>query len=431
MEHYYKYIIRYFVLLIVYSVLVTMLIVLYPSVWSVIICLLMTPLFRTFLIVWTDKSFFSILANELDAKKFYSAIYEKLTCFTNRYRLSAELCVGNYQTVIAMASAGFSNTKSFRRKCTYLAYLSRVFFELRDDDNLAKTVDCFNKLQKENKLKRRMFLLYQEVEYYKAYLNKDYEQCIYLTEMHMKKIRKNSVIGKLQWLVSQRNLAIAYYEFGNVDKAKEIFQWFVENTPKFDSFYNISIKYLEAIESGNAPIPVLLTPDENEIIKYKNEFFSIEKNERIRKTVAIIFLVFAIVINIYNDYTKHTKAEYEAKIDAAVSEKYNNGRQLKFFNIEKDGEKVASLCLVDVDYELILTEIVSYDEGETLSILEIAKNIDFNTRYDKGPIGDYYIGFMVLSDKPSNEILNCSLEFEFIDNTYWLYVYYLEAKPLN
>ena len=270
---------------------------------------------------------------------------------------------------------------------------------------------------------------YYVFEYYKAFINKEYEQCICLTETYMKKIRKNSVNGKLQWLVAQKNLAIAYYEIGNIDKSKEIFQWFVENTPKLDAFYNTSVKYLESIESGSSIKFDSIIPDEKEMVKYESEFRSAEKKERMKKVVALIFCLFVIIMYIVSGYIRHTKEKYEAQLDAAVTEKYNNGRKLLFFNIEKDDKKVISICLIEDDYNLILAEIVSDDNGQTLDALEITENIDFNTLYDKKTVSGYYIGFTVLSDKPSGKILDYSLEFEFIDNTYWLYIDYVEKEP--
>ena len=292
-----------------------------------------------------------------------------------------------------------------------------------------ETGETFYQLQKESCFKKYILPRYYVFEYYKAFINKEYEQCICLTETYMKKIRKNSVNGKLQWLVAQKNLAIAYYEIGNIDKSKEIFQWFVENTPKLDAFYNTSVKYLESIESGSSIKLDSIIPDEKEMVKYESEFRSAEKKERMKKVVALIFCLFAIIMYIVSGYIRHTKEKYEAQLDAAVTEKYNNGRKLLFFNIEKDDKKVISVCLIEDDYNLILAEIVSDDNGQTLDALEITENIDFNTIYDKKTVSGYYIGFTVLSDKPSGKILDYSLEFEFIDNTYWLYIDYVEKEP--
>ena len=429
MKYYHKYLIRFFVLYAIYFIFAIALLFLYSSVWSFVICCLMLLLFRILLTVLADNIFFGILVNELDAKKFYNTIYEKLTRSTKRYRLCAEFYVGNYRTVIAMAINGFSNTKSFGRKCKYLVHLANSYFGLGDYENLVKTVETFYQLQKESCFKKYILPRYYVFEYYKAFINKEYEQCICLTETYMKKIRKNSVNGKLQWLVAQKNLAIAYYEIGNIDKSKEIFRWFVENTPKLDAFYNTSVKYLESIESGSSIKFDSIILDEKEMVKYESEFRSAEKKERMKKVVALIFCLFAIIMYIVSGYIRHTKEKYEAQLDAAVTEKYNNGRKLLFFNIEKDDKKVISVCLIEDDYNLILAEIVSDDNGQTLDALEITENIDFNTLYDKKTVSGYYIGFTVLSDKPSGKILDYSLEFEFIDNTYWLYIDYVEKEP--
>ena len=189
------------------------------------------------------------------------------------------------------------------------------------------------------------------------------------------------------------------------------------------------MKYLESIESGSSIKFDSIILDEKEMVKYESEFRSAEKKERIKKVVALIFCLFVIIMYIVSGYIRHTKEKYEAQIDAAVKEKYNNGRKLLFFNIEKDDKKVISICLIEDDYNLILAEIVSDDNGQTLDALEITENIDFNTLYDKKTVSGYYIGFTVLSDKPSGKILDYSLEFEFIDNTYWLYIDYVEKEP--
>ena len=250
MKNYHKYLIQCIPIYVIWFALLTFVSFFYRTAWSYALCLLVLLPCRLLEIFFVNKNFLSILSNELDAQKFYNTIYKKPPRPGMLYRVYAEWYIGNYQRVIDLASAGVKRTDNLRLRRIYLVYLARAYFNLRNLENLTKTVDAFDQLQKDNNRREKLLSRYPDFRYFKAYMNREYEECVLLTQIRMQKISKKHPIGKLQWLMNQCSCAIAYYEMGNIDKAKEIFQWFVETTPNLNLFYNLSMKYIEEIEKN-------------------------------------------------------------------------------------------------------------------------------------------------------------------------------------
>ncbi len=210
MKYYRRYRIQGIGLICGYIVFTMVLFFVFRSIWLYLSWLLVASLYGLAITILGRNIFYGVLSKELDAQKYYDTIY-----WAKRppgiLQLHAEWYIGNYKTMVAMASAGYESSKNLRWRCLYLTYLARAYFDLGDESNLTETIHTYCQIQKDNGRKRKRLLGEQSFQYYKAYVNGEYEQCVSLTEMAMKKIQKNRIMGKLNWLAHQSNLAIAYY----------------------------------------------------------------------------------------------------------------------------------------------------------------------------------------------------------------------------
>lgn len=285
-----------------------------------------------------------------------------------------------------------------------------------------------------------MFSAYPAFKYYRAYLDGEYETCVSLAETRKKNIKQTSATGKLTWLSAQINLAVAYYELGKLDQAKEIFRWFIDTKPLLTSFYNLSARYISAIDN-NEPITQLpLTLDEKEADKLEQEVQYFEKKlSRGKIFICALAVLFTLLI-VSNNYMRHEKdknyhnaiSKYEQNLNTALSEKYGDVDWHDAFNLKKGDDVLGSLCLIYTGDRFDLVEVVSYKSQETFILLPVREDIKKDTYYrSEALISDYYIGFTLTSEKPELDITAYPIIPVEINNaTYYFYIDYLETQPV-
>ena len=140
-----KYILQCSILFIVYLFVAIFLLFFYPSVLSLAICLLIILPCKLFVTYFANQNFIPILAQEFNAQKFYSTVYQTPFRPSAFYRLNAEWYIGNYKKLIDLSSAGFKHSKRIRLKCAYLASLARAYFETkRRSKNFYLVIRYFN-----------------------------------------------------------------------------------------------------------------------------------------------------------------------------------------------------------------------------------------------------------------------------------------------
>lgn len=411
MKAHHKYFLQGSILGVVYIFVAALLIFFYPSLLSYVFCLLLLLSYKFIVTYIANRNFITILAHEFNAQKFYSAIYQKPFRPSASYRINAEWYIGNYKKLIDLSSAGFKHSQSLHQKCFYLVYLARAYFDLRDFENLSETVTAFYQLKQDERKMQKLLSRYPAFQYYKAYLDKDFEQCVSLSQKRMEKIRQTRLVGKLQWLNNQSNLGVAYYELGNIEKAKEIFQWFIETTPNLNNFYDLSTNYLESIEKNCSPNSSHLTSDE-ETAKTVYEFLSYTRKNRIISIICFVLVIFAIggpIASYFWRYAEKSQeqheqtsaiAEFEKELNSAISKNYENATFVKYFYVENGEQFIDAFCLINNGDCLDLASIVTYDGGESLDLILLVEDLQISHDYSvKSVVSDYRITFCV-SDKP-------------------------------
>ncbi len=147
----YKYVFKFVSLNLIFCALSAVyFILLNVSLWSVLIYIVPCFYFRRFIIIFRDKKLMSPLYYECYSQKYYDIVNLMPLPLDIWFRLYAEEYMGNYDKLIALLSTYYEASKSIKEKCSALNDLARTYFNLRDRENLAKTIEKFNQLKKDN-----------------------------------------------------------------------------------------------------------------------------------------------------------------------------------------------------------------------------------------------------------------------------------------
>lgn len=419
-KYFRKYFFQCACLYVICFAMIIFLIVYYKAIWSILLSILLLILCRLLVKYFADKIFLSILIDELDAQKFHNAIYQKIMQPPLLYRLNAEWYMGNYEILINLSASTFHKTKNLTIKCVCLTYLARAYFDIRDIKNLGKTVDSFYELKNDNPKKNNLFSQYKVFNYYKAYINKDFQQCVYLAEEQLNDNSGANSKQKMRLLTGRCNCAIAYYETGDYNKAKEIFEYFIKTTPNLRNFTTLSQLYIDAIDNKDPSCLAcsICIKDTKE-----QEMIDIKKG-KIKGILIGIIGVFIIVFFVWTQFV--SRVSYEDKLKNALYKQYNQVQLIKYFDIEKEKEYIDTFCIIDTEDGLKLVSIVNNDNAlETVFLYE---GIDTDMYYYvKSAVSDYYIGF-TFNYSPS-EATNIYHEIDFVYDgvKYWISIDYIET----
>ncbi|MBR2721593.1 MAG: hypothetical protein IKB75_02320 [Clostridia bacterium] len=426
-----KYLLQFSIVFAIYLTIPLSLYFFHLTYWTIIAALVLWFPFRSFAIFLQNKNFFNILMNELDAQKFYNVVYEKPSFYPISCRLDAEWFVGNYAKLIALSSASLKNAKTVRWKASFLSYLARAYFEMHDHENLAKTVDAFYELPKYTRNPQRFLAKYPNLQYYKAYLDKDFEKCVTLIEKRTAYLEKKARNDKLYGLINRSNLAVEYYEIGEFEKAKEIFQQLMEVAPKMDNFYELSIRYINAIEHNESPT-LTLQVNEEESAKAEYEFCSTQKRRKreniIRAILMGILLTFLVSTTntlgtAYATYNEHKTyaAEFDAKLNDAISRKYDSDAKfIEYFVVMNGEDPLEAFCLVEVDGRLDLTSAVTPNNGETANLILLLEDIKIPGEYTvESAVSVYKITFYISDERLSESEYQQIVKYSHNGTNYW------------
>ena len=431
MKHHHKVMLQSFAFVVLEAVILALLAYFCPFVLALVLSFATIFLLERLRRTLASRKLMGILNKELNAQKFYDIIYQKPSFYHISYRLNAESYVGNYQNVIALSTAGWKNSSNVHWKAAFLSYSARAYFEMHDHENLAKTLDAFYELPKYTKKPQKFLAKYSTFQFYKAYLDQDFEQCVALAEGSAAKVRKNDPTKKLLQLAYQRQLAIVYYERGEFEKAKEIFRHLMEAAPNLNNFYELSARYINAIEQ-NGPPDLMLQVGQEEITQTERELFSLQKKAKKENIVAklatavICFLVGFLVLTsiaygeLYADY-KARLAEYEAKLNDAISRKYDSDAEfIKYFVVMNGEDHLETFCLVEVDGRLDLTSIVTSDNGETSKLRLLLEDIKIPGEYTvESAVSVYKITFYISDERLSESEYQQIVKYSHNGTNYW------------
>lgn len=429
-----RYILSSLFVLTLYIGAVVLVTCLYHNLWSFLICLVLYFPVKVLIRVLANKIIGSILFDNLDALKFQQVISDnKYFVPPLSYRINAALFTGEYQTVVNIASSQIQMKNcSVRKKYFYLSLLALIYFELRDFEKLKVLLTQYEELKAAYPSKSFLATPNPTWNYYWNFLEENYEDCKTICKEQKLELNPKAWDFKIKKLQNDFFHAVACYENGESNEAMECFKSIISYAPLMN-YADIAQAYLRTFKRNQPPVllDTEILPDSICHISNVKPASLVIRYCRVIKKVSICIITILILLSAVLDYVG-TKSEIEwcEKLDAALAEQYGQATSLITATAKKDGEIVDSLCLANVADRLTLVEVVTYDDGQTLAILEVVENIVWDTHYfTKNLAGDYYIGFAASSSMPSNEQLYFLEEFYFNGKSYWFYIDYVETTP--
>ena len=436
MKNYRKYYIECLIIHAIHFILAGFLVTYFDlAIWTILVSMVLHIPCVLLTFASANKNFISILSKERDALKFYDTVYKTPLRQSMLYRMNAEWYVGHYEKLIALSQTGYRQAKKSQSKALYLLYLARAYFDLRDFENLEKTVNEFCKLEQIDPKKAR----YGEAfKYYRAFLDKKFDICIFISEEQIKKNNTKTNNGKMILLTQKSNYAVACYENGDFDKAKEIFESFLDETPGLCNFKALSEKYLEAIEKKDDTVisSVIIEVDPDAAAP---DFHKIKKRNikaKILILVGIVIIITSLISHEYNEYKQEEKyqnelKQFEDEMKLAVAKSYSDFEILSHFAVYKDGKQIDCFIIIQTTEGIDLLQYVTYDGGITKDIIIAQNNILKSEAYCiEATAKGNFVGFTITDNRSSipSDVYECiSITVNNVEN--WFYIDYIEASP--
>ena len=403
------------------------------NLWSLLLCTLLLFPLRISVMIATNRVIGSVLTNELDAQKFVEIINYKHFAAPLSYRINAALASGNYQSVINMVDGMIhSNKCTAREKWFCLSIAARVYFEVRDDENLRLQVEEAEKLKDQYPRKQFLHASDSIFCYYRAFLEGDYRKCEEIINKRTAKEDLRKLNGRYVKLFNDFCLAVLSYEKGETAEAKVTFESIVVYAPKMNTA-TVSQKYLDAIKNKEEPVffETSILPDNS----YQPDAAGIEKKIRIFRllyciclAILVVSLVAPLVFEFIDKKSEPHFSGYEIKLNDAVKRQYDEADFVTYFDVYKENAVIDSFCLVANSNGLGLARVLT--EEEQLSIFPITNELKFDSYYAIADRSDSnYLYFKISQKKPSEEPLYCLVEFKWQNKTCWAFVD--DIKPLS
>lgn len=334
----------------------------------------------------TNHYIHSVLLRDLDPVKYKNILSgSKFYSAPAFYKMLGAYYSGDYQTAVDICENRLQGNLKLVNKLFYMMFLSMIYFETRNFEELKVIYDRYQIALKENEKcelidNTSMCFMY-------AYLNGDYNSCKNILE---KKQNTKKHETKLKTIQNSLYYAIVCYQLKQTEEAERIFEDIIQKAPKLN-YALISKRYLDAIKSSDESYLVypkfIANPN---YVLYTSQQLSAKKRNRMILYVLIGLLV---VASIYSTYSNKT---FDTKLHNGLKSQYTSYQLIDYFPITYENDSLAIMCLVNVYDNLAEGYVVTYDGGKTLSFLVMEENLKIGTYYYQR-VGDSncYIGFQI------------------------------------
>ena len=314
------------------------------SFWSIAISAVLYFHAKILIRTVANSTIASVLFNNLDAPQFQQIINDnKHFNPPLSYRINAAAFTGDYQTIVNIASFQMQKKRcSVREKYFYLSLLARAYFELRDFEKLKALLAKYEELKMLYPSKTFLTTPNSAWSYYRYFLEQNYESCKTVCKERNLGLKLKAWDTQIRKLQNDFYYAVACYSTGDMENAKKTFESIISDAPKIH-LSEISRKYLDAIKT-NSEITVF-----EEIVPEKNyQLYDSRTTKKIHrhKIITVILLIIvssSIITSSVFDYMEKKKqeqhqeiynsalAEYETKLNNALSKHYDNAIFVKYF----------------------------------------------------------------------------------------------------
>lgn len=340
------------------------------SIWTALLCIALYLPVRILCIIVAKKTIAKVLVEDLDAERFNNLIYSSKKFIPSLdYRLSGAIYAGYYKAAINISTAKLRESKStVFEKNLCLSYLAMSYFELRDYKKLKTIIQKYDELKKANPKSKCFSNNDYTWDYYRAYLENNFEYCKSLS------VEKNASPNSKSRhpIYNDFHYAVACYANGEKDDAKIIFEKIITKAPKLH-IAEISNEYIEAIDNN-----VELKENRDILPDEDFQLYSSKPNERLvsaKKTTAVLMIiigVFWISNPTFNGYSKSIEEARERE-----QSYYDNCDY--YFTVEED-DFIVDFLINEENFSIIKTDIRErnnkhYYKIKTMTIHETQQNL--------------------------------------------------------
>lgn len=338
-----------------------------------------------------NKYIFSVLFKEKNAVKFGAIIKNSKFLIPLPYQqLLASYFSGDYQTSVNICAKQLAKKSTAQSKYFYFFILACSYFELHDIDKLRAVYDRYEYYLSKEKNQINIKKPYSIMQFFKYYLESDFTSC----KNYCETLVSNSITNinhKTNLFVIQNNFyyAIACFKLNDKEKAYELLKSIIEVAPNLN-YAKLSEEIINndgLLEKNGSYVEIL--PDTNYPIQNEKKI----KILRISKIILFVICFLALV------GMQHFS--YDAKVKSAIMMQYDDYGLVEYFNVEKNGDLVAVICIIENELNTYdVKSVVTADNGKTFSLVTCANNIKPNQYYSaRNPANGYYIGFRLYDNK--------------------------------
>lgn len=359
---------------------------------------------------------YSALAKDFDPYK-YKAIIDagKIRSLFAFEKLDYAFYAGDFQLFVDIITMQLKKKSARKYVPEYLKRLAVGYFILQDLDGLRMVCDQVNEIVKQSRNPERLAKRFPMFHIHELYLNGNYTACKELFEKRL--TDKKYMSSKWGELHTRFYYAIHCYKCGDIDNAKENFNFVVNTAPKL-SFTAFAKKYLDSIENGTEYVS-----DTPKILP--NEDFSLPDQKEIRKGIRnrniffIVVFVIACIASLLQLYSSYNEAK---RIDNAVSEYYEEFDVIDTISIFDGKELVGSLCICYTDEDGLIAEILYLTEEGDIFMPTPITNIGFDrTYYMQVYVSGRMLSMQLLENEEDIPLeANTIFDFELHNKTYYL-----------
>ncbi len=320
----------------------------------------------------------SSLGKELDAEKYAAIIKAKPFLVHYSYKLNLYFSTGDYQSAYNIISSVLLQHKNVQQRIYGHLLLCRICFERGDYEGIKEHIDkidnyfIYNPNLKFPKTNRESY------EFYRAFYNADYDTALSISEKGINKYSKKK--NRAYFVVMRKyQLAVIKRRKGELDEATALFEEIKERAPKLFTS-TLAQKQLEYIsgeleEKVSEPLGV-------------TEKYTVKSRGKSRIVLVVILgIIFALLVleavlekavfeKVDEPLQEVRDLEYEAKIESALYDDYEEYRILGYCTVYSDGnyEEVSdTVFLVEFDGKVDLHSLYKIGEeyGNTLNVSDI------------------------------------------------------------
>lgn len=326
-----------------------------------------------------QKTIMSSIWKDLDAEK-YAAIINVRPFFPHySYKLNLYFVTGDYQAAYDCISSILLKHKNVQQRIYGHLLLCRICFERGDYEGLKENFDEIDNFFKYNTNIKLLKQNKEAYDFYRTFLNADYESVCALLEKSIEKYSKNKNRTYFT-IVRQYQLAVTKRKMGKVEESIALFESVREKAPKLylSTLAQKQLDYINGTVEETAPERLANT-----------ENYNLQAHRKSKTVVLIaycvaIFLIIVGVILIKLDSPKQEDKdlEYIAGLEGSIKDEYDEYNILGYFNIYSDyadktySYRIDSLFLVEANGKLDLHTVYKLN-GEYENLF-VAKDIQAN-----------------------------------------------------